>query len=163
MSSILRLLLGLGLSSFVLALAGRLIAPCLLGELGLDWWNLTEQYREHAAEQERGEALAQKDRMLMQRVKEKAILTKQVIEGQLSLLEAAARFESINNAFAASVSDYRYWPGTSEGEKLCRQVIAWVASDLANRNRLDDPLVARLQAELADHLKQHGTVVLAHP
>ncbi len=161
MSSILRLLLGLVLSSVVLAVGGRLIAPCLHVELGMDWWNQSDQYRLQVTEQERAEAMAQQDERLIERINAKSALTEKVIAGQLSLVEAAAGFGNINDMPAEHAGDYRCaFPGASDGEILCHQVIAWVSCELASRSRGHDTLVARLKTELADHLKQHGTVVL---
>jgi hypothetical protein len=159
MSSILRLLVGLGLCTIVLAVGGRVIAPCMLREMGMDWWNLKEQMRQHLEEQERADSLSQRDVVLLKRIDAKTSVVKKVIDGQLSLREAAASFRKLNSCPNGDVDDYRVlFPGTSEEECLCRQVIAWVSCELRSRHA-DKAMIGRLEAELADHLK-HGTMNL---
>jgi hypothetical protein len=87
----------------------------------------------------------------------------EVIAGDLSLLEAAARFRDIN----AGAPNYRQrmalnYPDTSYEELLCRQVIAAVESVLEQQapEQVDD-VVEQLRQELRQHLERDGTVVLA--
>jgi hypothetical protein len=82
-----------------------------------------------------------------------------VIDGRLSLLEAAAAFRDLDQASPDLVVSY---PGDTEGEKACQRVIAWVHARVETRatgarteetsEALADPvtaLLARLRAELA--------------
>jgi hypothetical protein len=96
-------------------------------------------------------------------------ITSDVIDGRLSLLEAAAAFRDLNLESPALVVTY---PGSSEGEKACREVIAWVRVELEARTResgakksgkgsVDSAAVlARLEAELKAAKGKDGSVHL---
>src|SRR5262249_3506800 len=75
-------------------------------------------------------------RVISQRVRLKSAIAQQVVDGDLGLLEAAALFRSLRGAHSTSPdASWRDVPGRSEGEKLCRQVILWVVSELENSPR----------------------------
>jgi hypothetical protein len=84
----------------------------------------------------------------------------EVRAGRLSLLEAAARARDIQSA-----SPYFPWkhfreshPGASDDERFCRMVIDLVTLPTSPGSG-PDPVVARLQAELDEHLSR-GTLHL---
>jgi hypothetical protein len=87
-------------------------------------------------------------------------------DGRLTLPEAAARFRAIDGTVSASLSrKYATYPGSSEGERLCRKVIDYVEilypADKADAAPLRI-LRARLEAELQRLLDHSDTITLPH-
>jgi len=73
-------------------------------------------------------------RLARERILAKDDVADRLIDGELTLLEAAARFRRINDSSTRSAEDFRReFPGDSDGEKACRQVIAWVHSRAIDR------------------------------
>ncbi len=151
-----------------LALFGSLAAglgaarPAWVARLGADWWSLPElqaRMELSAREHDRLEATAA---VVMRRIEERGRLMRELREGRLTLFEAAVGFGELNALPGAKGDFYRFAHlGSSDGEKLCRQVIAWVRCDPGSDvGPQSEEFVRRLEAELADHLRAHGTVVL---
>ena len=112
MNSLLRLMLGLAVIGVLLAVVGRFAAPCLLKDLGMDWWNVAEQYRQHRAELARAEDLARRDGVLADRISTKSAVTQRLIAGEITLMEAAACFGELNDMPSDCPSGYRnFFPG----------------------------------------------------
>jgi hypothetical protein len=96
---------------------------------------------------------------LLQRSAGKWQAVEGLVEGRMSLLEAAARFRDLDrqppdfhwDAFRNSM------PGDSDDERHCREVIGFIETRLPPRERTD--LIARLEAELQAH-RQQGTLRL---
>src|SRR3954454_3724791 len=65
-------------------------------------------------------------RILQNRIEARFAITDRLLAGEMTLPEAAAWFRYLNNSPPRFASPYHQWPGASEGEKLCRQVIHWV-------------------------------------
>ena len=89
-------------------------------------------------------------------------ITEQVIDGRLSLLEGAAHFRAVYARRPANpycVPKPQLFPGASEGERLCRQVIQWVRMRLADHPSRDQVL-SRLARELEETLALRGSVLL---
>ena len=83
--------------------------------------------------------------------------------GELNLFEAAAWFACVNRE-PAEFAD-RTWqnlPGSSDEEKLCRQVLFWVRGNLAHAMPESemDSFVAGLEARLSVRLRDGGRVEL---
>jgi hypothetical protein len=98
------------------------------------------------------------------RVKARLRVMDELIEGQITLMEAAAHFRTLDATLPCR-STYTHWlrtlqPGRSDEERLCNRVIEYVRRTLADRPDLADAVVRRLQAELKDHLKRHGFIEL---
>jgi hypothetical protein len=77
-------------------------------------------------------------------------ITQDIIGGRLTLLEGAARFHALyarrpSNRFC--IPKTQVFPGDSEGERLCRQIIQWVKMRLDN-DPSRDQVVGRLTQEL---------------
>src|SRR5262245_2628946 len=69
--------------------------------------------------------------VIAQRLRMKTAITHQVVDGELGLLEAAALFRSLRGTDSPFPdASWEGMAGRSEGEKLCRQVIAWVVTEL---------------------------------
>ena len=82
-----------------------------------------------------------------------------VIEGRVTLFEAAAHFRCLKHPRVDLRANYR---GDSEAECLCRQVInvAGVELRLRGQHEAAEELTARLEEELRRHLEQQGKVIL---
>jgi hypothetical protein len=108
-------------------------------------------------------AIDVKRAMIQKRIKAKYAITQRVIAGEMGLLEAAAWFGSLNETPADCPDEnWRNFPGQSDGEKLCRQVLAWVTS-YAEKQLPGDEQVVLLQAleeELQQHIARYGRVKL---
>jgi hypothetical protein len=74
-------------------------------------------------------------------------VTECLLRGELSLRQAASRFRLINTSLP-----YRFYldayTGASDEEKLCRCVLRYVESILADQPAERDGVLSRLQAEL---------------
>jgi hypothetical protein len=94
----------------------------------------------------------------------KAAAVEEVVAGRLSLVEAAARFGALEagrprNRYCRPA--HELFPGDSEGEQLCREVITHVEARLAPQGRARArQFAARLEAELGELLARDGTARL---
>jgi hypothetical protein len=79
-----------------------------------------------------------------------------VIEGRCSLPEAAAHFGELNRSMSGFHWENfrRFYPGASDGERYCRQVIRHVACRLEGRPDQGEAVVRRLEAELEECLRR---------
>jgi hypothetical protein len=90
------------------------------------------------------------------RADQKQALAIAVIEGRLPLPQAAARFRDLN----AQPPTYNwaafrlFYPGDSDDERHCREVIEFVRQDVRQRPGTDPAAVGRLEAELQGLLEQ---------
>jgi hypothetical protein len=96
------------------------------------------------------------DRAVRGRLDIKDRLTADVAEGRLSLLEAAARFRDLNREWSTfQLEAFREtWPGRSDDERYCRQIIYMVRAKLRDRPAEGLAVVVRLQAELRHRLRR---------
>jgi hypothetical protein len=92
-------------------------------------------------------------------------LAAEVIDGRLSLPEAAARFLALDeNDPEFNWTAFRlYVPGRSDDERYCRQVIRYVEGQLQGRTAVEPGLAERLEAELQDLLDRGGPALPAWP
>lgn len=99
---------------------------------------------------------------IQRRIRAKARVVDELIDGRLTLFEAAALFRRLNDPSPASAAHLaRDCPGDSEEERLCRQVIAWVRVTLPQRPAdVADEMGARFEEELREHKECHGVVIL---
>jgi hypothetical protein len=99
-----------------------------------------------------------------QRIAEKNALTSEVIEGRLPLLQAAAQFRDLNaRPPALAWETFRHvYPGDTDDERHCRQVIQFVREAVQLRPGADLALPGRLEAELRG-LLEHGDFRLPGP
>jgi len=104
----------------------------------------------------------EEDLAVQRRILEKNRVARELIDGRLTLVEAAAIFRRLNAMPPCSTALLaNYCAGDSEAEQLCRQVILW-ARALAGQQSpyLADVTVARLEEELWRHKARRGTVIL---
>jgi hypothetical protein len=84
--------------------------------------------------------------------------------GRLPLLEATRRWRDLSPVPQHIMADLlRVEPGLSDGERLCRHTIQRIEIGLNLPPEEARQVVARLEAELQEHLARHGTVVLPEP
>jgi hypothetical protein len=96
------------------------------------------------------------------RLEAKEQATRRFLAGELTLLQAAAYFRLANQQPGPTTDRSKvFFPGQSEEEKLCRQVIAWVSSKLNGEQHPQHwEIVAALQDELEEHIREHGQPTL---
>jgi hypothetical protein len=102
----------------------------------------------------RGRKLVEAWQGVKRRIAEKERLAREVAEGRLGLLEAAARFRDLDRqppefhweAFRRTV------PGASDEERHCREVIGFVRGLLLDQPGADAAVPYRLEAELRARL-----------
>jgi hypothetical protein len=107
--------------------------PTWLARHGLDWWNLPELQRQTESEQARQAELARHFEIVNRRIRAKVMIVREVVAGQLSLLEAAAWFRDVNAADPDYACIQCLFPGKTEPERLCRQVLSWARGELNDR------------------------------
>ena len=122
---------------------------------GTDWWAVagTGDGLDPEARRE-GPNDDEQLRAIRRRIEAKSRLAREVIDGRLTLLEAAARFRDLDLApppFAWDGLRCRY-PGASDDELHCREVIFFVRAEQRDRPGTDAAIVARLEAELNERL-----------
>ena len=111
----------------------------------------------------RGQELEDQTRRARERNDAKDAVVIDVITGRLNLFEAAARFRNINDSNPQAEHWLTSFPyhGQPYELALCRSVIRRVELELESRGTgAEETFVARLQAELAEHLRRHGRVYL---
>jgi hypothetical protein len=110
-----------------------------------------------------GQELENQTKRVMQRSAVKDAVVAEVIAGRTTLFEAAANFRSINASSPRAehwLTTYQY-PDQPYDLALCRSVIGRVERALHSHSPGEgDDIVARLEAELAEHLRRHGRVCL---
>jgi hypothetical protein len=164
MTSCTRFVLGVSLLVTVLVGATRL-QPDWVSGLGLDGCGPPDARQQLEAERQRAALLDRRDEVVRGRLEAKTVVVGQLLDGRLTLAEAAAWFKSLNE----SPADYpavRHgeFPGASEGERLCRQVINWVEAELGRQSASQaEAISVRLEEELQTLLRRDGTVHLPQP
>jgi hypothetical protein len=109
-----------------------------------------------------GQELDDQVRRVRRRCDAKDAVVADVINGRLTLLEAAARFRTLD----ASNPRAAYWLAHHYRDQqyelaLCHSIIHRVKLELRSRGSgLEDATVTRLKSELAEHLQRHGQVCL---
>jgi hypothetical protein len=110
-------------------------------------------------DERRNEDARARSKALDRRSKEKTRIVLDLLDGRLTLFEAAAVFDRLNREFPA-LPTYPV-PGDSEGERTCWQVIRWAEVELQSRNAVGrEAIIAELAKELKEHKERYGTVLL---
>jgi hypothetical protein len=100
---------------------------------------------------------------LTRRMRAKELVVEQVLEGEMSLSEAAARFEYLNEQPPHLRVNLEFLPGKSKGEKLYRQVILWMKNHLRQKGMTSAEVAAALwpyESELNRLLAENEEIVL---
>jgi hypothetical protein len=96
------------------------------------------------------------------RITAKGEVIRRLIDGRVTLGEAAAWFRTLNRPSAAGGRDFTAdFPGATEEERLCRQAIAWAKSKarVSSASR-EEAVGRRLEAEFAQLQSRDGVVRL---
>jgi len=130
-------------------------------QIGLDLWNLPELERTLAAHERFREELERKDEAIIARVCAKDQVIHELLAEGLTLTEAAAHFRRLNAAPCEFPGPGpAYFPGETESERYCRQVLQWVDMETLTWERSDaEELRCRLEAELEAFLMTKGSEV----
>jgi hypothetical protein len=114
--------------------------------------------RQEQQNRQRRAELDRHDGIVLRRIMAKEAIVKDLLEGRLTLLEAAQRFQDLDEKSDERLDQYRLrYPGRSDGEKRCRQVIDWVRTRLEDRPPSQAAaLLQRLEEELNDILCLNG-------
>jgi hypothetical protein len=110
---------------------------------------------------EQGRALDAETARAVARSRRMAELARDVAEGRLSLLEGAARMRDVYRADPSLKLHLvrGAWAGASDDERFCRLTIGWVEGLAWEDRERGRAVVARLRAELDEHLGR-GTLRL---
>jgi len=110
-------------------------------------WPTFEKTKNNTSEAWQEKRLVQVKKDILWRIKSKYKVAEEVLAGRLTLCEAALQFEHIQRGWDNESGFRATYPGKTDGEKLCRQVLQWVKRLASEKKiRVDDTL-AQLEAE----------------
>jgi hypothetical protein len=123
---------------------------------------LAESRERQSLANQRQQVLDRRYETAVQRTHAKQVIIDELLAGRLTLLEAARRFKNLNESPITCQDDYRSrFPGRCDGEKVCRQVLAWVDTALQQYPPDQARAVAqRFEDDLQKHLQRHGDLVV---
>jgi hypothetical protein len=149
-------LLSCALTAVVVLLAALVLTGSGTGYCGRWPWGWTATYGAVAAEAERLKKLERELGETDAATRRRAEVVSAVIEGRCPLPEAAAHFLELNRGLSCfRWEDFRrFYPGATEGERCCRQVIRHVACHLEDEPDGGAAVVRRLEAELEEYLRR---------
>jgi hypothetical protein len=136
----------------VVARLAALLQPEGARDLGLETWTWTALKYDSFGDPQ----WCLPNREEMERAEAKNAVIVALLEGRLTLFEAAAHFRRLKHPRTDLNREYR---GSSEEECLCRQVIRSAGVDLLHirgQKAAAAELTARLEEELRLHLEKHG-------
>jgi len=113
-------------------------------------------------ERERGVRLSRELQVEAERTHSKAMIVETLLSGEMTLFEAATQFRSLYEEPQAWQYPNCARPRHDEGERWCQVVIDWAEKNVPARHSpaRADALRRRLEQELYEHRKRHGTVKL---
>ena len=155
--------MGLLIRLLVLGLLGATLIGVVQARpdfLGIAALSETQEYIARMAQ--RREALSRRAELIQQRSDAKQVIIRELLDDKLTLLQAARRFKDLNETPITCQDNYRLrYPGRSDGEKVCRQVLAWMDLDLAGLPPDQGKALShRYEQELREHLESHDGVVV---
>ncbi len=152
---------GLCVGGVCLAVVGLTWAGAHCGlELAPREWDLGRLERQIEGEARRGQRLEADRVVLLNSVETKRQIADNLTAGRLTLWEAAARFKALYATRPEHLGPYLdQYPGGSDDERLCRQVIGFAEARL-EESAARKAFVARLEAELQQRLERDGAIVL---
>jgi hypothetical protein len=121
-------------------------------------------YSQLAEEQERVRVLEEEHVRTLRRGQMRRDVVAAVITGRMPLLQAAGAFRELNRGAPSSYWGMfgRLYPGASDEERHCRQVIAYVRTELEEYPGGENEVVRRLEAALRAQLER-GPLQLPEP
>lgn len=146
-----------------LLIGSATVAPDYFTAAGLDFWSLPELHEQLARGQVRQAEMSLLNASVTERIAQKERLAYELIAGRVTLFQAAARFRAVNQQHPETMQDMRKaFPGGSDEEKLCRQVIAWAQVLLTHSTPPSqrEARIGQLEAELEEQLTRTGKVTL---
>jgi hypothetical protein len=149
----------LALGAVLAVLTGVLyLVPGAASRLGLDFWKLPDLGVQLQRDEAYGTELDREAEEALRRVAAKEETVRGVVEGRLTLGQAAARFRALDAGAPPSTRQVlaERFPAVPEDERCCREVIAWVAADEEKRPDGGPGLARRLAAELDDAVRHGG-------
>jgi hypothetical protein len=92
-------------------------------------------------------------------IADKHDITAEVIAGRVGLVEAARRFRDLDAAAPQFNREAfcRTWPGRTDEERYCREVIGFVRSTLTDEPDHRHLVMGRLETEFGDYLRRDQT------
>jgi hypothetical protein len=147
------------------ALAGVLyLFPGPAARLGLDFWNVPEVGLDMGQAEADAADLERQSEATVRRLVAKEDTLRELVDGRLTLWQAAARFRDLDATAPASArrEAERRFPGIPAEERCCRLVIAWAAAWEERQPGGGTGRSRRLTAELEDALR-HGRLSLPDP
>jgi hypothetical protein len=140
----------------VVALAAAVQHPEWARDLGLDQGKVAELLGDIPLDR----GLEERDQAVQRRIHAKESITKNLIDGQLTLFEAAAQFRRVNEENPVLHNDLTF-PSDSVEDCFCRQVIQWARVELRSQPcTASEDFVERLEQDLRRHKERNGTVLL---
>jgi hypothetical protein len=134
-----------------------------LGEMGLDLWDLPNSINAYHEFKQKGEALDQEEKIVLDHLQRKNQLIKDLVAGRVTLQETAGGFMQLNEDSALPKAGYIPFPGASREEKYCRQVIGWVKCHrMFHPKDVDETFLVCLEDELAE-LVARGSAMITPP
>ena len=163
MKHVWRLGIAICLVGALAALLGRSRCDLPLAEQ-LDDCALPAPLRVFHEEIELSQDLDEKLRGVVGRAAAREEIVARLLAGELTLFEAATRFRDLNAAAPEVTRNLQQrFPDLAPDHAVCRQVITFVEEELRRRApERATAVVARLEDELAEHLRQHGRVCLPY-
>jgi len=135
--------------------------PGLAGDCGLDFWNVPELRVRIEQDQQQRDDMDAEDQRVLQRVEIKEGLITQLIEGRTNIPEVAAHFKLLNAGRGDYLALFRsQYPGASDDECYCRNVLAFADSRLWRHGRSGREKSERLHHELDRLLREHRPFAL---
>ena len=155
--------MGLLIRLLVLGLLGATLIGVVQARpdfLGIAALSETQEYIARMAQ--RREALSRRAEVIQQRSDAKQVIIRELLDDKLTLLQAARRFKDLNETPVTCQNDYRSrFPGRSDGEKVCRQVLQWLEGYLLGLpSEQAQTLRRRFADELREHLEHHDGIVV---
>jgi hypothetical protein len=107
---------------------------------------------------QRREYLSRQHAVVLNRSRAKHAIIVDLLAGRLTLLQAGRQFKDLNETPITCQDDYRpNFPGRTDEEKVCRQVLLWLENELHERGRPQaEAIVQRFEDELRRHMACHG-------
>jgi hypothetical protein len=152
------------LSTSALLVGGLVATACFfrpdaLSDVGLDFWRLPEYQEALWRERHRERRLNALDQVIRARIDAKHEVAADLIADRITLAQATSRFRSLClEPLNVLECICPYERGATQQERLCRHVIFWVASRLADHPEAEKQLTLRLEGQLQEYLDHYGTV-----
>jgi hypothetical protein len=147
-------LLGGALSCITLTAAVSASLPHWAAQAGLDLWNTEESERWLKRENDRSDELDRRASLLIHHVEMKERITSDLVEGRLTLIEAARAFLPLQRHAEKELGARA--PGMlvdlPEEERICRMLIAWIETRFRLEPSPRSVIVSQLKNELEEQL-----------